>query len=342
MQELIGLNGAPVAPIRLDRVRVPAERMLTPPTGDWRDVPLIEPISALGRMYLVSAAAMTIANACLDCLRDFARRRSVNGRELHRYPAVRTLLAQSVADAFAMDTTIRWCLLGTDAANLTTRHDDRRLAKNVNSLTCWRIVDTTMSLLAAEGAETARSKARRHAPALPAERLLRDARVLRITGGVDFAVDLWTAESLLRRGFHPEHATIADIESTLDSSHVRSARLSPRNHDHLTATARRTHELACACLRLTRRHPDLDQLFEQQHALIAIGRTARELFTMALVLARVATRTDGDHLQALADIYCTAARHRLADLQPHLDHTDPTPDETVVNHWLAAEHAVPM
>jgi hypothetical protein len=56
-----------------------------------------------------------------------------------------------------------------------------------------------MSLLAAEGAETAHSKTRRGAPALPVERLFRDARVLRITGGVDFTVDLWAAEAMLAR-----------------------------------------------------------------------------------------------------------------------------------------------
>jgi alkylation response protein AidB-like acyl-CoA dehydrogenase len=61
--------------------------------------------------------------------------------------------------------------------------------KNVNSETCWRIVDRTTGLLAHEGYETATSKGRRGVEALPVERALRDGRGLRIAGGVDFNLD---------------------------------------------------------------------------------------------------------------------------------------------------------
>ena len=52
-----------------------------------------------------------------------------------------------------------------------------------------------MSLLAAEGLETARSKAARAAQPLPVERALRDARALRIAGGVDFLLDKYFGET---------------------------------------------------------------------------------------------------------------------------------------------------
>jgi hypothetical protein len=63
---------------------------------------------ARGRLYLVSGTAQAIAESCLECQRDFLRRRSVNGRRLDQYPAIQDLVAKSVADVFAMDTVTRW------------------------------------------------------------------------------------------------------------------------------------------------------------------------------------------------------------------------------------------
>ncbi len=341
VQDVIGFNGLPLGAIRLDQVRVPAERVLSQPADNWRLAPLFEPVSARGRLYLVSGQALAIVSACLEFQRDFVRRRSVNGLPLGRYSAIQELVATSVSDVFAMDSTIRWCLLGNDdATNVTVRNLERRAAKNVNTLTCWRVVDRTMSLLAAEGAETARSKARRGAPALPMERLFRDARVLRITGGVDFAVDVWTAEALFARSYDPAPVNVAEIESdNLGIDLSETGGLSPRNREHLMATAREVRRFARDCLRLARSHPDRDKLLAKQRTLGAVGRSIGELFTMSVVLARAASHTGGDsvHVQGLADVFCTNARRRLAELRPDLDGTDVDEYEKIADRWLRAD-----
>ena len=329
VQDVIGFNGLPLAAIHFDRVRVPAERVLSSPTDNWRMAPLFEPTSARGRLYLVSGAAVAIANTCLDFQRDFARRRVVNGQPLVSYQAIQDLHAASVADVFAMDTTIRWCLLGADS-DLMVRNLERRAAKNATTLTCWRVVDRTMSLLAAEGAETAASKARRGAPALPMERLFRDARILRITGGVDFAVDIWAAEAMFARSYYPA----ADPEPSVLPDSVA---LSARNRDHLGATAREVYEVGRACRRLAREHPDQASLLADQRTLRAVGRLVGELFTMAVVLARVATQADDLYHQHVADVYCTHTRRRIAALRPILDTPDDTPHRQVADRWLAPE-----
>jgi alkylation response protein AidB-like acyl-CoA dehydrogenase len=337
-QDVIGFNGLPLGALRFDQVRVPAERVLSSPTDNWRVAPLFEPVSARGRLYLVSGAALAIASTCLDYQRDFVPRRSVNGLPLGQYPAVQNLVASSVADVFAMDSTIRWCLLGNDdATNVTVRNLERRAAKNVNTLTCWRVVDATMSLLAAEGAETARSKARRGAPVLPMERLFRDARVLRITGGVDFAVDVWAAEALFARSYDPAPANVAEIESDDLGMDLSAAEgLSARNREHLVATARGVRRFARDCLRLVRGHPDRDELLARQRTLGAVGRSVGELFAMAMVLARAASHTgaDAEHVQHLADVFCVNSRRRLAELRPDLDGADCGEYEKVARQWL--------
>ncbi|MFD0385393.1 hypothetical protein ACFQ2B_33265 [Streptomyces stramineus] len=54
----------------------------------------------------------------------------------------------------------------------------------------------------------------------------------------------------------------------------------------------------------------------RQRLLILLNRTATELLTMSLTLARAASATTAGQqdVQDLADVYCTAARARLAAL----------------------------
>ncbi|WP_117214022.1 acyl-CoA dehydrogenase family protein [Allorhizocola rhizosphaerae] len=285
--ELIGFHGMPLGSLRFDGVRVPALRHV-PQEATWREAPLLEPVSARGRTYLVAAASLALAEQALQMQREVAKRRIVDGRPLVGYRAVSDLIARSVADTAAIRAVVEWCMLGDDAANLTDRFLDRKAAKNATSLACWRVLDRTMSLFAAEGLETPRSKRRRGAPAWPVERLLRDGRILRVTGGVDFALDVWAAETAL--------ATVAD---TKPRGLVGNAdALTARNREHLRAAAAHADRLAMA-LRFVSN-------VEDQHRLGALGRIMGELFTMAVTLAGAPPDA--------ADVYCVEARQRLAGL----------------------------
>ena len=317
-QTVIGLKGSELGCLRLDHVAVPPERVLAGPGQHWRDTGHLEAASSRGRTYLVSGAALALARRATACQRDFALRRSVDGRPLGSLPAVQELLAASLADVYAIESIVRWCLPGGDDG-IGARHRDRLLAKNITTLACWRIVDATMSLLAAEGAETAASKRARGAPPLPVERLLRDARVLRITGGVDFAVDLWAGERLFALDdTDPSDAQLSDTDlsdtvlSDTAPEPPDATGLSPRNARHLRAVDQRTRDFAQECRRLRTRHPHLPDLLDQQSRVIAAGRITRELLSMGAVLGRVASEDPGGPGQNLASVYCSAAAARIA------------------------------
>ena len=317
VQEVIGMKGLPLGALELDRVEVTPDRVLVGPGGHWRGPGLLEPVSSRGRTYLVSGAALAIARRAVAYQRDFVRRRSVDGRALGSLPAIQDLIAASLADVFAIEAAVQWCLIGGDA-DLAARHRDRIAAKNITTLACWRVVEATMSLLAAEGAETRASKHGRGAPPLPVEQLWRDARLLRITGGVDFAVDLWAGQAQFTRD-GAAHDAIADTDLTDDDlTQLRDPRLTPSNAGHLGQLAVHTRRFARACARLYRRHPNLPELLEQQGRAIAAGRIARELFTMAVVLGRASLTEAGHPDQRLAWVYCTNAMARLPALWPEL------------------------
>lgn len=320
-QEVIGLKGLPLGALHLDRVFVTPDRVLVGPGGPgahWRGPGLFEPISSRGRTYLVSGAALAIARRAVAYQRDFIARRSVDGRALGSLPAIRDLFAGSLADVFAIEAVVAWCLIGGDA-DLAARHRDRLAAKNITTLACWRVVEATMSLCAAEGAETWASKRGRGAPPLPIEQLLRDARVLRITGGVDFAVDLWAGQALFTRDAQAERGAIAGADLTdADLATLRDARLTPRNAQHLQKLAVHTRRFARTCAQRYRHTPDLPALLEPQARVIAAGRIARELFTMAVVLGRASLTAQGHLDQRLASVYCDSAMARLPALWPAL------------------------
>lgn len=327
--EFMGIKGFPNGAFSVQDAVVPADRVFREqPTGyDARITPRAGALAVLGRMYLIAAPSLAIAKLCLTWSRDFAGRRVVDGRGLGQYDEVQRTVADSLADAFAIETVSSWSLLCA-RAGLNPKFE-QGAAKNITSVLCWRVVDRTMSLLAAEGYETARSKARRGAPPLPLERFFRDARGLRISGGVDFQLDYWMSQMIIlpyyRAGLagataeEQEARTAADIAG----KHLAGA-LGTANRDHLDYLTGRVGDLAALCAEVCREYPDDAELKARERLLIRVARIANELFTMAVVLARSAVpdpggagspsadaATGGVSAADLADVYCLGARERI-------------------------------
>ena len=323
--ELMGLRGAAIGALRLDAVRVPAEHMMIEQDG-WRMRPTSSDtdentavpgpddgdlgwLAAAGRTMVIAPTSLALARRCLEWSRDFVSRRFIDGRNLGDYDEIQRLVAATAADVFLIDSIVTWSILGRGRADTLP---DLTAAKNLASLACWRVVDRTMSLLGAEGYETARSKERRGAPALPVERAFRDARALRIAGGVDFMLDMWSARSAL---------TSYDVDAV--ALHADPTRIDPglddQSEDHLAFVHSQAADLARLCQHLTQTvRPEA--LFEQQRTMIVIGQIAAELLSMSVVLARTAdlVQRGTRSALALADISCAASRHRLAALWPQV------------------------
>lgn len=346
--EFMGLHGAEIGALRLDRVRVPAFHLMDESEDSWRMRPgergeqtagtgtadtagATEPfrpadlgqLAALGRILVIGPASLAVTKMCLQWSRDFVGRRSVDGRGLGEYEEIQRQVAETAADVFTVDTVLTWALNsrgGDSQPELTA-------AKNLASSAAWRAVDRTVSLLGAEGYETAASKAARGARPLPVERCFRDTRALRIAGGVDFMVDRWAAEAALMSCFFtgarvPEPDTDAPAGSGATgpgSAKPLDPELSPMCRAHQRYLREGAAELARVCARLSRGTTP-QELFGHQRTVAVVGRIGNELLSMALVLARAASLASAGEHQALrlADLSCAASRLRLTGLWPQV------------------------
>jgi alkylation response protein AidB-like acyl-CoA dehydrogenase len=343
-QEFMGLRGAPIGVLHLDAVQVRAEHMLAESSNGWRmrpgardagrpetaenaaDGPAfpadLAHLATLGRILTIAPTALAIAKLCLLWSKEFSNRRRIDDRGLADYEEIQRRIAESAADVFAIQSVAEWVLLAQDRADT---QPDLTSAKNLASLACWRTADRTMSLLGGEGYETAPSKTRRGVPPLPVERAYRDARALRIAGGVDFLLDKWSAESSLSTCYYPSSDGAGDADDAgraiPETSHDDA--LSPRCQDHLRFLSAESRAFAERCRRLAATIAR-DELPERQRTLIGIGRIGNELLQISVVLARAADLASQGNVAALdlADICCTASRRRLSRLCHQLEQPD--------------------
>ena len=336
--EYMGIKGFPNGWLSFDDVLVPADQMFAERAVDHevRVTPETAKLVGRGRLYLIAAPSLAIAKLCVQWARDFVLRREIDGRKLAEYQEIQQQLAESLAQTFAIEAMSQWSLLPDDQGRKTNQRFEQNAAKNVSSLLCWDIVDRTMSLLAGEGYETAHSKQERGVPPVPVERFMRDARNLRISGGVDFQIDNWTARMSILSYYYPEPDNAAELATEPVRRDFDGAVLTDLNLHHLRWVADEVHRFGSTCLELARRYPDRASLLEQERTLILLTSVARELLVMSLTLARASTMAaNGDDSgQDMADVYCASARHRVADLRHRLSAGSPVSFASLSAAWL--------
>jgi alkylation response protein AidB-like acyl-CoA dehydrogenase len=334
-QEFMGSKGLPNGAVSFDGARVPAAHTLRVGGGTTNPqaAPLTRAATLVGRLYSMLGPGVAAARMSLVWTRQFVARRAIDGRALGEYDLIQRAVATSASEVFAMDSVLRWTLIGPGLAD---RWLELNFTLSAVRAAAWRVVDRTMSLLGGEGFETAASKRGRGAEPLPVERALRDARGIRVVGNVDFQVDNVNGRNLLAR-YYDDALSAGPTESAdLGLATAYDADLSPANVGHLHAVAEQTKAFARASRRIVRRYPDPAELAGQEQILALTNRIATELFTVSAVLAHASHRagTDAGESQMLADVFCTAARHRLADLWRQLE-ADPEPDYAKVSRgWL--------
>ncbi|WP_024804814.1 acyl-CoA dehydrogenase family protein [Nocardia sp. BMG51109] len=325
--EFMGVKGFPNGGVRFDDVAVPVTRMVrTPPRDDIRLTLEASTMIVAGRLFMIVAPSLAIARQCVDWSCRFVSERKIDSRPLSEYEEIQRRIAESAADVFAIEAVAEWSLLSPTFADGGNPVFEQNAAKNIGSVIAGRVVDRTMSILAGEGYETASSKAERgSARRFPLERALRDVRNFRISGGVEFQLDYWTAEKAIFTYYHPDPDNLAEIEANrVEFDGLTGTDLSDRNEQHLRAAARAVRELSRICLSVARRHPDPATLAAHERPLILVSELANELLTVALVLAKAATLVADGHPSAddLADVYCTSAFHRVAYLRDQLAEQD--------------------
>ena len=326
-QQFLGLRGASIGALTFDRVRVPREQLLTLPD----DVDTELEVNRPARMYIVSAPALAIAKLCRHWSRAFVLRRRIDGLPLSDYDEIQRIVADTLADTFAIESVVEWCLHGESREGPDDFRLEQSAAKNITSVACWRVVDRTVSLLAAEGLETSGSKAARGAQPLPVERALRDARALRIAGGVDFLLDKFFGETVVL-------SRVNDGSGRGQGERIQPpGALSRRNREHLGFVQSEIAAFPAACRDVLRRTPLPDRVA------ISMNRVANELLTMSVTLSRAASLAAAGEVdvQDLADLYCAAARHRLADWWRQARDTEEPDYGRAAARWLADRRPQP-
>ncbi|WP_340375312.1 acyl-CoA dehydrogenase family protein [Streptomyces sp. SS7] len=330
-QDFMGLGGAPIGRVVLNDVEVPASRMLTGP--DLRRLAReVKEFIYLARTMSVVPPSLAVSRLCLQWSRAFTGRRTIDGRPLGSFPEIQRTVALSVAETYAVESLVRWTLLsgGTDPLH------EHAVLKNVASETCWRILERTMGLLGGEGYETAASKARRGVQPLPLERFHRDARGLRISGGVDYLVDLLAGQIRLTDCYYDRTYRQAPPGDEAEAARRIAETLGGPGAGHVAHVTAQAAQLARACRELTERHPDRADGFRHQHTVLTLHGIANELLTMGAVLARSAAEdpTGAAGTRELADIHCAAARRRLTGLWEQLDEGCAEQYAGVAARWL--------
>lgn len=317
MNDLMGLRGAPIATLSIQDVKVPAVLKIQTDATFWRDAELLSPLVALGRLYILGAASMSIAIQCLTLSKENCKARNVNGTSLSEFDEIKKRLNSTEAEVFALDTIVQWCLNDSEDLRILERRWELYIAKNITTMTLARIVDRCLSFFGAEGYESAESKLQHGCLPSPIEQFYRDARALRVAGGVDFFVDYQAVGAWLKEFFYSEKS-FHEVSSF--SGQELSRNLTMKNCSHLQFVQESASKFASILNNLVANHPEQKLLMTKQRLLILINQISTEILMMSLVLGRAAHAglVAKNNEQSLAEIYCQDTRYRLVSLEAEL------------------------
>jgi hypothetical protein len=182
--QALGLRGAMLADIVMDGCRVPAANVVGRPGLGFSHIAAT--VLDHGR-YSVAWGSVGIAQASLDAGVAHAARRRQFGKPLREHQLVRRLISEMLVDTRAARL---MCLSAGVARDARSRDAlaETMMAKYAASTAAWRAADAAVQIHGAQGVS----------PAFPVERLLRDARIMRIIEGSDEMQQLTIAEFGLR------------------------------------------------------------------------------------------------------------------------------------------------
>ncbi|AGB21793.1 acyl-CoA dehydrogenase [Mycobacterium sp. JS623] len=174
----MGLRGIENGLTRLTNVRVPGENRIGE-EGDGLRIALST--LNVGRLSL-PATCSGVAKWCLSIARQWSTERVQWGKPVGEHDAVAGKVAFIAATAYGLESMVELASELVDAGHTDIRIE-AALAKLYGSEMSWLIADELVQIRGGRGFETAESLAARGERGVPAEQVLRDARINRIFEG---------------------------------------------------------------------------------------------------------------------------------------------------------------
>jgi hypothetical protein len=330
----MGLKGISNGLLRFRDVKVPAENIVGEP-GQGLKIALMT--LNTGRLSIPAVSSAT-GKLCTRNAEKWCSERVQWGTPIGKHQEVAKKLANMASDTFAMEATNWLACAFADGGHRDIRLE-AAIAKYFCTETGYRILDDFIQIRGGRGYETEASLAARGEEPMPAERLLRDARVMRILEGSTEIMHLIMAREALdthfrlvmpimnhKKGAKPGRAALIWQAAKFYSGwyprlwlpsfpDYKVTHLSQDNRDHL-------HYVNKTCRRLARTifHTMVkyqEKLEFEQLLLGNIVDIGVDLFTMAASLSYAEhwlTQNPQDASpQELADLYCRNARERIRE-----------------------------
>jgi alkylation response protein AidB-like acyl-CoA dehydrogenase len=329
----MGLKALYNGVVQFTNVRVPRENILL---AEGKGLRVALTTLNTGRLTL-PAACVGLSKRCLAVARKWACERVQWGAPIGKHAAIAEKLARMAGEIFAMESMVLFAASIVDRDKTADVRLEAALCKLWATERTWEIVNDTMQIRGGRGYETAESLAARGEEAVPVERFLRDCRINMIFEGSSEIMRLFIAREAL-----DPHLKIGApmLNSQLQvAERVKSAigavgfyaKWYPRQwllpfdgegiKEFHPVLARHTRFAANASHRLARRlfHSMASYGPKLEREQVLLGRfvdIGTEIFAIATSCARAQAmlRTDETtkkDLLALADYFCSAARHRI-------------------------------
>jgi alkylation response protein AidB-like acyl-CoA dehydrogenase len=330
----MGLRGIENGVTRFHQVRVPAANRIGP---EGAGLKIALTTLNTGRLSL-PAGCVGAGKWSLKVAREWSAAREQWGKPIAEHEAVGAKIAYIAATTFALEAVVD---LSSQMAD-EDRNDIRieaALAKLFGSEAGWKMADELVQIRGGRGFETADSLAARGERAVPAEQMLRDARINRIFEGSTEIMHL-----LIAREAVDAHLSVAgdliDPDTTLADKAKAGARAGnfyarwlpklvagpgqlPNAYadfgplaGHLRYIERSARKLARSTFYAMSRWQGRMEL--KQNFLARIVDIGAELFAMSAACVRAehlaATGDHGPDARRLADTFCKQARIRVDEL----------------------------
>jgi alkylation response protein AidB-like acyl-CoA dehydrogenase len=350
----MGLKALENGWLTFTNVRVPAENMLW---GEGQGLKLALMTLNTGRLTIPAGVAGS-AKAALHWVRTWAAERVQWGQPVGRHDAVAQKIAHMAAHTFALEA-VAMATTGLHEAGADVRLE-AAIAKLWNTEVGWRLVDDALQIRGGRGYETADSLRARGEPAIPVERMMRDARINLIFEGSSEIMRLFVAREAVDRHFALAFPIVAP-KSTMRQRLSALAKAAPfylawyprlwvptlRGYGELGSLAGHARYVARTARRLARAlfHAMLrfgPALERRQMVLFRAVDIGAELYAMtaACARARMLEQRDGRHEAVeLADAFCRSARARVERLFDEFTGPDDVSGYRLARDVLDGRHA---